>query len=1122
MAGTQVDLFTLSSVLSFSAVLVLLLISHLSSRLLPSQSPTAQKFIFSWLAFDALIHFTFEGSFLALSFPPPRTVLTASPSAFKTLWKEYAVADTRWGTADPTVVALELLTVLGAGPLYSKDGAYADQDCEPRIVLSTAEIYGGWMTVRNIELPSPPNLASSSHRLHAPNSFAQVRPDSPSVQRGQFSCINLFPHRMACWKSQPKSGGVLDPPLAPSVSYEYDECKEKETRMQEGVVQAQSELKVWRREVSRLQQEIIALQGRIVEQDVALQQLRNPSGVRDTVCCVLDGDGFIFDRSFVERGDQGGRDAAKQLYQHIENTAKELNITSPMIFVFLFCNLSGLSFLLERSRLGSLGGAIEVLRKMALSAPCNNVLAGEKCETSECELQKSVEKAEGEMEFWREHVLRVEKEKAELRVENMRLKERASDLEKSLRGLTVSSATPNSEPLTRSRSSSKFDSISSNGPSSLEDELTTIENARNAKKASRRLATKSKPLDASKLTMGRTTRSQAARTRPETRSSMRLNPSLGHITPPSTLKRDASHSSVASPARQASARPPPALRLDTLPADVLYRIAELLAPPLSAHELDGSGVLSSSFTWVDPGFDLLRFASTCRVVYRAVNSRIGVHFGLKMRNQYLHDDPWLDVVDIALDARQSAGGPSTIRDTPSEDHALLPPLLFHPFAQSIPFSGHRIRHFHIHALADTEQSVFLAEYLFPHTPRLETFAFVHMSIDEVVCGDFWNLLPLDWAMMRSLARHCPDLKEIYLSGLAVGSPKDDFEDVKFGKKLETITLAVAGDHLCNLARMAPGLKNIVVWREFTTLPMPKTTDQWWVEDAWRTVEKVELRGFSGNTGRPLLQSAFKKLRTLRTLIADAAIPLRSLNLSEPHPIDTLKEDVLPFLEGLPHLKSFSFLSWRTRSFNPAFFTSLAEKLPHLEELGAGVETEGLHWWAGNIDDFAKALSHFQHLHTFTWNHTPYSDLSFAAASARAFLKGVAVRVAADSPLLRTIRWFGQAVHLMFCERTLTWEWSDEDARLKEAELMAAKFQGKGKGKETASVKVKDKGKGRKRASDVFRGLEAWGANGLGKGKAKVSGTARVRSLDADENEEDSGFFDGMGGDSESEEEDEEE
>lgn len=36
---------------------------------------------------------------------------------FGKLWQEYAIADARWGTADETVVALELLTVFGAGPL---------------------------------------------------------------------------------------------------------------------------------------------------------------------------------------------------------------------------------------------------------------------------------------------------------------------------------------------------------------------------------------------------------------------------------------------------------------------------------------------------------------------------------------------------------------------------------------------------------------------------------------------------------------------------------------------------------------------------------------------------------------------------------------------------------------------------------------------------------------------------------------------------------------------------------------------------------------------------------------------------------------------------------------------
>lgn len=33
------------------------------------------------------------------------------------LWREYALADTRWGTSDSTVVSIELITVFGAGPL---------------------------------------------------------------------------------------------------------------------------------------------------------------------------------------------------------------------------------------------------------------------------------------------------------------------------------------------------------------------------------------------------------------------------------------------------------------------------------------------------------------------------------------------------------------------------------------------------------------------------------------------------------------------------------------------------------------------------------------------------------------------------------------------------------------------------------------------------------------------------------------------------------------------------------------------------------------------------------------------------------------------------------------------
>lgn len=64
--------------------------------------------------------------------------------------KEYAKADVRWGMADPTVVSLEILTVFGAGPLCVLLMYQIVRNDPARyynyIVLSVAELYGGWMT----------------------------------------------------------------------------------------------------------------------------------------------------------------------------------------------------------------------------------------------------------------------------------------------------------------------------------------------------------------------------------------------------------------------------------------------------------------------------------------------------------------------------------------------------------------------------------------------------------------------------------------------------------------------------------------------------------------------------------------------------------------------------------------------------------------------------------------------------------------------------------------------------------------------------------------------------------------------------------------------------------------
>lgn len=89
-------------------------------------------------------------------------------------------------------------------------------------------------------------------------------------------------------------------------------------------------------------------------------------------------------------------------------------------------------------------------------------------------------------------------------------------------------------------------------------------------------------------------------------------------------------------------------------------------------------------------------------------------------------------------------------------------------------------------------------------------------------------------------------------------------------------------------------------------------------------------------------------QALRSKIDDDLVPLTSMRLSEAHQLDSIHADVLPAIERLPHLRSLSLLVWRSRHFDPAFINKLADKFPLLEELGIGIETEGLHWWAGNL------------------------------------------------------------------------------------------------------------------------------------------------------------------------------
>lgn len=197
-------LISTTTVLSLLSTITILGAAYIASiRLLPSTASSKTRLLFIWHAFDALIHFILEGSFLYNCFfsynstlpSPPDGLWNKEPSAggasaylppnvfflnhtnrmygsahgsnvFAALWREYARADARWGGTDLTVVSLEILTVFVAGPL-----AVWVCHCLRRgrsdawfwmIVIATGEIYGGFMTFAPELLSGSPNLDTSN------------------------------------------------------------------------------------------------------------------------------------------------------------------------------------------------------------------------------------------------------------------------------------------------------------------------------------------------------------------------------------------------------------------------------------------------------------------------------------------------------------------------------------------------------------------------------------------------------------------------------------------------------------------------------------------------------------------------------------------------------------------------------------------------------------------------------------------------------------------------------------------------------------------------------------------------------------------------------------------------
>jgi len=163
--STAPQLFTQTSATSLAAVAAIGLIAYFGSKILLTKNAKLQdRFTFIWIAFDAMVHFALEGSFLYLSTFGRQVNTSVGP--FAEMWKEYARADFRWGYSDETVVSLEILTVLGAGPICCYILRQLIRDDPARhywiVILSTAELYGGWMTFCPEWLNGSPNLDTSN------------------------------------------------------------------------------------------------------------------------------------------------------------------------------------------------------------------------------------------------------------------------------------------------------------------------------------------------------------------------------------------------------------------------------------------------------------------------------------------------------------------------------------------------------------------------------------------------------------------------------------------------------------------------------------------------------------------------------------------------------------------------------------------------------------------------------------------------------------------------------------------------------------------------------------------------------------------------------------------------
>ena len=125
----------------------------------------SEKLCFIWFVLDAFTHLTIELGYVCLAL---------SKTAEKTdnflghIWREYGRADLRWVIRDPTIISVEIATVfvgiLCLFQIYAV-ATRASWRHVLQVIISAAELYGGWITFAPEWIENNPNLNGSSFTL---------------------------------------------------------------------------------------------------------------------------------------------------------------------------------------------------------------------------------------------------------------------------------------------------------------------------------------------------------------------------------------------------------------------------------------------------------------------------------------------------------------------------------------------------------------------------------------------------------------------------------------------------------------------------------------------------------------------------------------------------------------------------------------------------------------------------------------------------------------------------------------------------------------------------------------------------------------------------------------------